>query len=91
MKDALMLLYLASLIFNLMSPKYVQVNEILPLEHTLYNAVKIANASGEMRCSVQLPVSLISFHKSLLLVCSVVSETETVTHSFIVDVIQNLL
>lgn len=52
--------------------------------HIVQCKVKIANGSGEMRCSVQLPVSLISFHKSLLLVFSMVSETETVTHSFIV-------
>jgi len=38
MKDALTLLSFACLIFKLMSPKYVQVNEILPLEHTMYNA-----------------------------------------------------
>lgn len=34
MKGALTLLSFACLIFNLMSPKYVQVNEILSLEHT---------------------------------------------------------
>lgn len=37
MKDALMLLYFACLIFNSISPKYVQVKEISPLEHILYN------------------------------------------------------
>lgn len=37
MKDALMLLYFACLLFNSLSPKYVQINEIPPLEHILYN------------------------------------------------------
>jgi len=37
MKDALTLLSFACLIFSLMSSKYVQVNEILPLECTLHS------------------------------------------------------
>lgn len=37
MKDAMTLLSFACLIFNLVSPKYAQVNEFLPLEHASYN------------------------------------------------------
>lgn len=37
MKDTLMLLYFPCLIFNLVSPKYVHINEIWSLEHALYN------------------------------------------------------
>lgn len=37
MKDTLMFLYFPCLIFNLMSPKYAQVNEIWSLEHAFYN------------------------------------------------------